>query len=105
MLKINRFPNAECEGPPKGCGGGSQCSANAKCTDNAASEDEDNLYNCVCNAGFKGDGKMCERGLSLKCTVMCAVRIIKISWKRFLTVIQVINENAIMWVKCLANID
>ena len=30
-LKTNRFPNAECEGPPKGCAGGSQCSAKAEC--------------------------------------------------------------------------
>lgn len=63
MLKDRKFPNAECEGPPKGCGGGSQCSINAKCTDDSSSGNANHLYNCVCNPGFKGDGKMCQRGM------------------------------------------
>ena len=62
VLKAKRYPNVECEGPPKGCRGGSQCSANAKCIDDASSEDKDHLYNCVCKQGFQGDGKVCQRG-------------------------------------------
>ena len=72
VLKINRFPNAECEGPPKGCGGGSQCSINAQCIDNSNSEDKDNLYNCVCNKGFKGDGRFCQRGMQNIIQYKCA---------------------------------
>ena len=70
MLKSNRFLDADCEGPPKGCGGGSQCSANAKCTDTTESGDEDNRYTCVCKKDFIGDGQTCEKGLSLKGTVV-----------------------------------
>ena len=62
VLKSNDFPDAECEGPPKGCGGGSQCSANAECKDNNDSGNQDQLYDCVCNKGYKGDGRVCLRG-------------------------------------------
>lgn len=65
VLKDNHFPHVECEGPPKGCGGGSQCSANAECIDDSESTDEDHLYKCSCNRGFQGDGRLCERGTCL----------------------------------------
>ena len=60
-------------GPSKGCGGGSQCSANAKCIDDASSEDKDHLYKCVCKQGFQGDGKVCQRGEFLVINIECIV--------------------------------
>ncbi|XP_065055518.1 uncharacterized protein LOC135684006 isoform X2 [Rhopilema esculentum] len=62
-LKSSRLPGVECEGPSKGCSGGTQCSVNSVCTDNENSGDEDHLYNCKCKAGYQGDGKICERRL------------------------------------------
>eukprot|EP00795_Rhopilema_esculentum_P015657 gene15657-6942_t len=63
QLKMNRLPDAECNGPPKGCRGGSQCSVNAICTDDNNGDDEEQLYDCKCKSGYKGDGKICQRSL------------------------------------------
>ena len=60
VKKISRT-GAECEGPPKNCGGGSQCSANAECRDETNSGDDGNKYNCACKPGFEGDGRTCQR--------------------------------------------
>lgn len=54
------FPDVECEGPPKGCGGGSQCSANADCIDSPSSENEQQ-YTCRCKQGYQGNGQICSR--------------------------------------------
>lgn len=55
MKRIHK--NAECEGPPTGCAGGSTCSVNARCNDNG----ENSPFTCTCKSGFKGNGKICLR--------------------------------------------
>ncbi|XP_065054736.1 perforin-like protein 1 [Rhopilema esculentum] len=67
-LKKTQFPNVACEGPSKGCAGGTQCSVNAICTDNTNSGDQDHLYNCKCKDRYEGDGKLCERKLQWQLT-------------------------------------
>eukprot|EP00112_Aurelia_sp_Birch-Aquarium-sp1_P022331 Seg626.10 transcript_id=Seg626.10/GoldUCD/mRNA.D3Y31 product="Vitelline membrane outer layer protein 1" protein_id=Seg626.10/GoldUCD/D3Y31 len=55
--------NVECEGPQKGCGGGSICSANAICEDLKSGKTlnkEALKYKCTCKKGYKGNGRRCE---------------------------------------------